>query len=46
MQVSHTMELAAAGTQFVVLTNAFVVHMPHAPSIDIARFRSSKTYRE
>jgi glycosyltransferase-like protein LARGE len=45
-KVSHAMELSAVGTDFLVLTNSFVVHMPHAPSLDIARFRTSKNYRE
>ncbi|RXM28868.1 Glycosyltransferase-like protein LARGE2 [Acipenser ruthenus] len=29
----------------VVLPNAFVIHMPHAPSFDISKFRSSSGYR-
>ena len=45
-QVSHAMELAATGAEFVVLPQAFAVHMPHAPSGDIVRFRGSKRYRE
>lgn len=45
LQVSHAMELHAQGYVFTVLPNAFVVHLPHAPSLDIARFRSSKKYR-
>ena len=45
-QVSHAMELAATGAELVVLPQAFMVHMPHAPSHDIVRFRSSKRYRE
>ncbi|XP_014666068.1 PREDICTED: glycosyltransferase-like protein LARGE1, partial [Priapulus caudatus] len=44
-KVAHVVELDAAGYEFVVLPNAFVVHMPHAPSFDIARFRSSAQYR-
>ena len=40
------MEMAATGAEFVVLPQAFAVHMPHAPSGDIVRYRSSKKYRE
>ena len=31
--------------EFVVLPNAFMIHMPHAPSFDIVKFRSSSLYR-
>lgn len=29
----------------MVLPNAFMIHMPHAPSFDISKFRSSSSYR-
>ncbi|XP_013774124.1 LARGE xylosyl- and glucuronyltransferase 1-like [Limulus polyphemus] len=45
-KVSHIMELYAQGFEFIVLPNAFIVHMPHAPSFDIAKFRSSSQYRK
>ncbi|XP_076328863.1 xylosyl- and glucuronyltransferase LARGE1-like isoform X1 [Tachypleus tridentatus] len=45
-KVSHIMELYAQGFEFIVLPNAFAVHMPHAPSFDIAKFRSSSQYRK
>lgn len=45
-KVSHIMELDAQGFEFVVLPNAFIIHMPHAPSFDIAKFRSSSNYRK
>ncbi|CAG0883631.1 unnamed protein product [Darwinula stevensoni] len=45
-KVSHIMELEAQGYEFDVLPNAFIIHMPHAPSLDIARFRSSAQYRK
>ncbi|XP_076351503.1 xylosyl- and glucuronyltransferase LARGE1-like isoform X2 [Tachypleus tridentatus] len=45
-KVSHIMELYAQGYEFIVLPNAFIVHMPHAPSFDIAKFRSSSQYRK
>ncbi|KAK6191618.1 hypothetical protein SNE40_003262 [Patella caerulea] len=44
-KVSHIMELDAQGYELVVLPNAFMIHMPHAPSFDIAKFRSSSLYR-
>jgi len=40
------MELQAQGYEFVVLPNAFIVHMPHSPSFDIFKFRSSSLYRK
>ncbi|GAB6025957.1 LARGE xylosyl- and glucuronyltransferase 1 [Chamberlinius hualienensis] len=45
-KVSHSMELYAQGYEFVVLPNAFIIHMPHAPSFDIAKFRSTPQYRK
>lgn len=45
-KVSHSMELYAQGYEFVVLPNAFIIHTPHAPSFDIAKFRSSPQYRK
>lgn len=44
-KVSHIMELNAEGYEFIVLPDAFIVHMPHAPSPEIVRFRGSKHYR-
>lgn len=44
-KVSHIMELQAQGYEFVVVPNAFIVHMPHSPSFDIFKFRSSSLYR-
>ena len=45
-KVSHSMELAAQGYDFIVLPEAFTIHMPHAPSLDIARYRTNKRYRQ
>jgi glycosyltransferase-like protein LARGE len=45
-KVSHIMEMDAEGYQFIVLPNVFMVHLPHAPSLDIAQFRSSEVYRK
>ncbi|XP_053304940.1 xylosyl- and glucuronyltransferase LARGE2 [Spea bombifrons] len=44
-KVSHIMELDAKEYELVVLPNAFIIHMPHAPSFDISKFRSSENYR-
>uniref|UniRef100_A0A914WFW9 Glycosyltransferase-like protein LARGE2 n=1 Tax=Plectus sambesii TaxID=2011161 RepID=A0A914WFW9_9BILA len=44
-KVSHIMLLDALGYDFVVLPNAFIVHQPHAPSFEIAKYRSSPVYR-
>ncbi|KAG5848909.1 xylosyl- and glucuronyltransferase LARGE2s [Anguilla rostrata] len=44
-KVSHIMELDAQEYDLMVLPNAFMVHMPHAPSFDISKFRSSSSYR-
>ncbi|KAJ8413107.1 hypothetical protein AAFF_G00106890 [Aldrovandia affinis] len=44
-KVSHIMELDAQEYDLMVLPNAYMVHMPHAPSFDISKFRSSSSYR-
>ncbi|KAF3686177.1 LARGE xylosyl- and glucuronyltransferase 2 [Channa argus] len=44
-KVSHIMELDAQEYDMMVLPNAFMIHMPHAPSFDISKFRSSSSYR-
>ncbi|KAG7251743.1 hypothetical protein CRUP_031240, partial [Coryphaenoides rupestris] len=44
-KVSHIMELDAQEYDLTVLPNAFMIHMPHAPSFDISKFRSSPGYR-
>nr|XP_057934289.1 xylosyl- and glucuronyltransferase LARGE2s [Doryrhamphus excisus]XP_057934291.1 xylosyl- and glucuronyltransferase LARGE2s [Doryrhamphus excisus]XP_057934292.1 xylosyl- and glucuronyltransferase LARGE2s [Doryrhamphus excisus]XP_057934293.1 xylosyl- and glucuronyltransferase LARGE2s [Doryrhamphus excisus] len=44
-KVSHIIELDAQEYDFMVLPNAFMIHMPHAPSFDISKFRSSSSYR-
>lgn len=31
--------------ELLVLPNAFMIHMPHAPSFDISKFRLSAGYR-
>lgn len=45
-KVSHVMELAAQDYELVVLPEAYMVHMPHAPSADIVGYRHSKHYRD
>ncbi|XP_074086633.1 xylosyl- and glucuronyltransferase LARGE2 [Macrotis lagotis] len=44
-KVAHIMELDAQEYEFLVLPEAFAIHLPHAPSLDISRFRSSPAYR-
>nr|XP_039326555.1 LARGE xylosyl- and glucuronyltransferase 2 isoform X3 [Saimiri boliviensis boliviensis] len=44
-KVAHIVELDAQEYEFLVLPEAFTIHLPHAPSLDISRFRSSPTYR-
>uniref|UniRef100_A0A8C2GWY2 LARGE xylosyl- and glucuronyltransferase 2 n=1 Tax=Cyprinus carpio TaxID=7962 RepID=A0A8C2GWY2_CYPCA len=44
-KVSHIIELDAQEYDLIVLPNAFMIHMPHAPSFDISKFRSSPSYR-
>ena len=44
-KVAHMMVLEAEGWQLVVLPDVFTVHLPHAPSTDLARFRGDQSYR-
>lgn len=44
-KVSHIMELECQDYEFLVMHNAFIVHQPHSPSYDIAKFRMSPIYR-
>lgn len=32
--------------ELLVLPEAFAIHLPHTPSLDISRFRSSPSYRD
>ncbi|KAM6158844.1 xylosyl- and glucuronyltransferase LARGE2 [Rhynchocyon petersi] len=45
-KVAHIVELDAQEYEFLVLPEAFMIHMPHTPSLDISRFRSSTAYRD
>nr|XP_045370549.1 LARGE xylosyl- and glucuronyltransferase 1 [Camelus bactrianus] len=44
-KVAHIMDAGAQEYEFIVLPNAYMIHMPHAPSFDITKFRSNKQYR-
>ncbi|XP_043466321.1 LARGE xylosyl- and glucuronyltransferase 2-like isoform X2 [Leptopilina heterotoma] len=44
-KVSHVTHLTAIGYKYVVLPDTFIIHRPHAPSQDIAKFRASFIYR-
>ncbi|KAG3285400.1 LARGE xylosyl- and glucuronyltransferase 2, transcript variant X2 [Ictidomys tridecemlineatus] len=45
-KVAHIVELDVQEFELLVLPEAFTIHLPHAPSLDISRFRSSSTYRD
>ncbi|XP_064432626.1 xylosyl- and glucuronyltransferase LARGE2 isoform X3 [Mirounga angustirostris] len=45
-KVAHIVELDAQEYELLVLPEAFTVHLPHGPSLDISHFRSSPTYRD
>ncbi|XP_019601954.2 xylosyl- and glucuronyltransferase LARGE2 isoform X1 [Rhinolophus sinicus] len=45
-KVAHIVELDAQEYELLVLPEAFTIHLPHTPSLDISRFRSNPTYRE
>lgn len=44
-KVSHAILLDLLGYKFVVLPDAFIIHMPHAPSLEITKFRNNALYR-
>ena len=43
--MSHIYELSERKVEFVVVPDGFLVHMPHAPSADIVRYRQDKVFR-
>uniref|UniRef100_A0A8D2D7T8 LARGE xylosyl- and glucuronyltransferase 2 n=1 Tax=Sciurus vulgaris TaxID=55149 RepID=A0A8D2D7T8_SCIVU len=45
-KVAHIVELDVQDFELLVLPEAFTIHLPHAPSLDISRFRSSSAYRD
>ncbi|CAI9153498.1 unnamed protein product [Rangifer tarandus platyrhynchus] len=45
-KVAHIIELDAQEYELLVLPEAFTIHLPHTPSLDITRFRSNPTYRD
>ncbi|KJE88518.1 glycosyltransferase-like protein LARGE1, variant [Capsaspora owczarzaki ATCC 30864] len=44
-KVSHIYELMKRGYQFIVVPDAFLIHLPHSPSPDIRKYRRDATYR-
>lgn len=44
-KVSHAILLDLLEYKFVVLPDAFIIHMPHAPSLEITKFRNNALYR-
>ncbi|XP_028650177.1 xylosyl- and glucuronyltransferase LARGE2s isoform X1 [Erpetoichthys calabaricus] len=45
-KASHIMELDAQEYEMLVLPNAFMIHMPHAPSFESSRVGSSSRYNQ
>ncbi|XP_073900777.1 xylosyl- and glucuronyltransferase LARGE2 isoform X3 [Castor canadensis] len=45
-KVAHIVELDAQEYELLVLPEAFTIHLPHAPSLDLSRFRASPAYRD
>lgn len=44
-KVSFVTHLTALGYKYIVLPDTFIIHRPHAPSLDIAKFRTDSVYR-
>ncbi|EFN87121.1 LARGE xylosyl- and glucuronyltransferase 1 isoform X2 [Harpegnathos saltator] len=44
-KVSYVTHLTALGYKYIVLPDTFIIHRPHAPSLDIGKFRSDSVYR-
>ncbi|XP_034937616.1 LARGE xylosyl- and glucuronyltransferase 1-like isoform X2 [Chelonus insularis] len=44
-KVSYITHLTALGYKYIVLPNVFIIHRPHAPSLDIGKFRTNPLYR-
>ncbi len=43
--MSHIYHLMKLAFEFVVVPDAYIVHLSHAPSLDISQFRKKRTYR-
>ncbi|XP_043266757.1 LARGE xylosyl- and glucuronyltransferase 2-like isoform X2 [Venturia canescens] len=44
-KVSYVTHLTALGYKYIVLPDTFIIHRPHAPSLDIGKFRNNPLYR-
>ncbi|XP_024945273.1 LARGE xylosyl- and glucuronyltransferase 2 isoform X2 [Cephus cinctus] len=44
-KVSYLTHLTALGYTYIVLPDVFIIHRPHAPSVDIGKFRTDALYR-
>ncbi|XP_015173364.1 PREDICTED: glycosyltransferase-like protein LARGE2 isoform X2 [Polistes dominula] len=44
-KVSYITHLTALDYKFIVLPDCFIIHRPHAPSLDIGKFRTDSIYR-
>ncbi|XP_029047505.2 LARGE xylosyl- and glucuronyltransferase 1-like isoform X1 [Osmia bicornis bicornis] len=44
-KVSYLTHLTVLGYKYIVLPDTFIIHRPHAPSLDIGKFRTDSIYR-
>ncbi|GAB1865524.1 Glycosyltransferase-like protein LARGE1 [Camponotus japonicus] len=44
-KVSYVTHLTALNYKYIVLPDTFIIHRPHAPSLDIGKFRTDSVYR-
>ncbi|EGI59897.1 Glycosyltransferase-like protein LARGE1 [Acromyrmex echinatior] len=44
-KVSYVTHLTALDYKYIVLPDTFIIHRPHAPSLDIGKFRTDSVYR-
>ncbi|KAG7203628.1 hypothetical protein KM043_013663 [Ampulex compressa] len=44
-KVSYITHLTILGYKYIVLPDTFIIHRPHAPSLDIGKFRADSIYR-
>ncbi|RTG87199.1 glycosyltransferase-like protein LARGE [Schistosoma bovis] len=44
-KASYIMALDALGYKFIVLTNVFLIHLPHPPSFEVFRYRMNSVYK-